>query len=61
MTTRDRTRPGLSSKGNRILLSVAVGWVAWFFAGLLDAPGAARLVLLAIVAAVTYALVTPRG
>ncbi|HEY9411115.1 MAG TPA: hypothetical protein VIP77_16165 [Jiangellaceae bacterium] len=62
MTTRERARrPGLSSKGNRILLSVVVGWVAWFCAGLFDAPSAARLVLLAIVAAVTYAMITPRA
>ncbi|WBC06776.1 hypothetical protein [Micromonospora sp. WMMA1947] len=48
------------SKGNRVLLGVAVGWVAWFFAGLLGAEGSPRIILLAVVAAITYAVAAPR-
>ncbi|MEV4722485.1 hypothetical protein [Micromonospora humida] len=48
------------SKGNRALLGVAVGWVAWFFAHLLGAATVPSIALLAVVAAIVYAIAAPR-
>ncbi|WP_433229004.1 hypothetical protein ACQP2H_24180 [Micromonospora sp. CA-248260] len=48
------------SKGNRALLGVALGWVAWFFADLLGAETVPSVVLLAVVASLVYAIAAPR-
>lgn len=53
-------RLGLHSAGNRVLLGVAVGFVVQVFAGLLGATFAAQLVVWVVVAAITYAVATPR-
>jgi hypothetical protein len=50
--------PGLSSTGNRVLLSVAIGWVVWFFAHQFGAPTVPGYTLLIVVAAVAYAITT---
>jgi hypothetical protein len=50
--------PGLSSAGNRALLAVAVGWLAWLFAGALETAGGARVVAGAVAGAIAYGLAT---
>lgn len=56
-----RRGPGLHSRGNRILLGIAVGFVAQIFAGLLGASPFAQLVVWVVVAVITIAIATPRG
>jgi hypothetical protein len=50
--------PGLTSRGNRIVLAVAVAWVAWLFAGALEMPPAGRWAVLVLVAGIVYGLAT---
>lgn len=50
--------PGLDSRGNRIALGVAVGFVVQLFAGMLDAGTTERMVVWVVVAAIVYAIAT---
>lgn len=50
--------PGLASIGNRILLGVAVGFVAQIFLRALGGSGMDRTVVWVVVAAITYGLAT---
>lgn len=56
-----RRGPGLTSRGNRVLLGIGVGFVVAVFAGLLGATGGAQVLVWVISAAVTVALASPRG
>lgn len=53
-----RPGPGLASTGNRVLLSIGIGWIVWFFGRLLGADTAPGLVLLVAAAAIAYAIIT---
>ncbi len=49
--------PGLTSRGSRILLGVAVGWLAWLFAGAAGI-GTARWMAGIVAGAIAYGLAT---
>lgn len=51
-------RPGLNSRGNRVAIGVAVGFVVQVFAGLLGGDFVARMSVWAVAAVITYVLLT---
>ena len=50
--------PGLSGRGNRVLLGLVAGWLAWLIANTAEAPGNLPVIFGVLVAGLGYVLLT---